>query len=226
MPLNGTFDSIKGHNSALVRKMLEMSVYLAPFETTSAISTIVDNSNALFIPDGFESVGIMDKQQGALVSPKVTIAETDGYGYGAAIRRDITSRINSVTFTMLESKRRAFEAYNGVDLSSVQGTSTASGKQELTWTMPDLPASKYWRVLCLARDGGAGANAIYHAEFFPRATLTDVNEMKFDDNSPLAYHVTMIGDTDSTAGYPQRSFWAGPGLTTALMTSMGFARLP
>src|SRR3954467_4874505 len=98
MPLNNTFDLIKGHNSALVRKMLEMSVYLAPFETTSAISTIVDNTNALFVPDLFESVGIMDKQQGASISPKLDIDETAGYGYGAPIRRDTVSRITSIQF--------------------------------------------------------------------------------------------------------------------------------
>src|SRR4051812_12993431 len=225
MPITGPFDqaNVKGHNSALVRKMLEMSVYLAPWETTSAISTIVNTSNLLVIPDLFESVGIMDKQQGASVSPKLTIDETSGYGYGAPIRRDVVSRINSIQFTMIESKRRAFEAYNGVDLSGTVGSSIATGKQELTWTIPDLPAAKYWRVLCLARDGGS-ANALYHAEFFPRATLTDVNEMKFSDNDPLAYAITMGVDTDSTAGYPQRSFWAGPALSTQLMSDMGFSR--
>jgi hypothetical protein len=126
---------------------------------------------------------------------------------------------------MIESKRRAFEAYNGVDLSTVQGTSTATGKQELTWTTPDLPPASTGVSCASPVTVAPAANALYHAEFFPRATLTDVNEMKFSDNDPLAYAVTMGADTDTTAGYPQRSFWAGPALTTSVMNSMGFSRL-
>ena len=98
-----------------------------------------------------------------------------------------------------------------------------ANRNQLAWNHPDRPDTKYWRVLCLGRDG-QGVNAIYHAEFFPRMTLADVGEQVFSETDPLGWSVTFGADSDSGAGYPQRSFWAGPGLTTSVMTAMGFTR--
>ncbi len=220
-PLTGTFDDVKGHNSRLVRKMLEMAVYVAP-ESGSDLTTLTDATNALTIPVGYTSLGIMSKEEGATITPAIEVSETGGYGYGQPIRRDTVSRTTQVSFTMLESKRVNFEVYYGVDLSTVRAPAVTTDN-EVSWEHPDRPDTKYWRVLCLGKDG-QGANAIYHAEYFPRMTLADVAEQTWNETDPLTWSVTLGADTDSTAGTPQRTFWAGAGLSTTMLTDMGFAR--
>jgi hypothetical protein len=220
-PITGTFDEVKGHNASLVRKMLEMAVFVSPFETGPDIETISDATNQLVVPAGYTSGGIMSKDQGATITPSLDVSETGGYGYGQPIRRDTVSRTSQLAFTMTESKRIAFEVYYGIDLSAVEAA--AAGSNELMFEHPDRPDTKYWRVLCLGRDG-QGANAIYHAEYFPRMTLADVSEQTFSETDALSWGVTLGADTDSTAGTPQRTFWGGPGLTDSVFEAMGFTR--
>lgn len=219
-PLTGTFDEVKGHNGSLVRKMLEMAVFVAPVTATD-IATISNATNQLVIPTGYTSVGIMSKDQGATITPSLDVSETGGYGYGQPIRRDTVSRTNQLAFTMTESKKIAFEVYYGIDLSAVKAA--FGGPNELTWDHPDRPDTKYWRVLCLGRDG-QGTNAIYHAEYFTKMTLADVSEQTFSETDALTWAVTMGADTDSAAGTPQRTFWGGPGLTDEVFEAMGFTR--
>lgn len=219
-PLTGTFDTVKGHNATLVRKMLEMAVYVAP-QSAADITTISGNTNELVIPTGYISLGIMSKEQGASITPSIDVSEVGGYGYGQPIRRDTVARSNQIGFTMLESKRATFEVYYGIDLTAVEAA--AGTVNELSWEHPDRPDTKYWRVLCLGRDG-QGSNAIYHAEYFGRSTLADVAEQTWSETDPLTWGVTLGVDTDTTAGTPQRTFWGGPGLTDSVFTAMGFTR--
>lgn len=220
-PLTGSFDDVKGHNSRLVRKMLEMAVYVAP-DSAPDITSLTAADNSLTIPAGYVSLGIMSKEEGATITPALEVSEVGGYGYGQPIRRDTVSRTTQVAFTMLESKRINFEVYYGMDLSAAKAPVTA-GDNEISWEHPDRPDTKYWRVLCLGRDG-QGTNTIYHGEYFPRATLADISEQTWNETDPLTWGVTLGVDSDSTAGTPQRTFWGGPGHLDALFLAAGFER--
>lgn len=220
--LTGSFDALKGHNDALIRKMLEMAVYVAPWPSAATMSTITDATGAsLTIPDTYLSVGMCSKDDGATWTPSIDINEVGAYGYGTAVRRDATSRTLDLGFTMLESKKRTFELFYGVDLAA---TTVPLAKSELFFDMPAAATTQYWRVLAIGKDG-AGTSAIYHAEYLPKAILTDLDAVAWADDSPLSYSVTLSADVDSTYGTSQRSFWCGPGFTTALITAMGFQRV-
>ena len=52
----GNFDTVKGHNADLIRKVLRMAVYVAPYETTSPITSLVDCTTPLVVPANFESI--------------------------------------------------------------------------------------------------------------------------------------------------------------------------
>lgn len=222
MPLTGQFDDVAGQNRALARKMTKMALYLGKSDV-AAITTIVDATNQLVIPDGYESVGHVSAEQGAAITPTLEISELAAYGEGQPIRRDIASRASTLAATMLESKRRVFEAYYGIDLSAVLASSAAGTKNELTFDQPDLPDVMDWRVLLLGRDG-RGTNAIYHAEWFPLMNLTEVGARTWSATEGMSWPITLGAQADDVVGTPQRSFWAGPGLTTAKLTAMGFAR--
>lgn len=221
--VTGTFDSMKGHNDALIRKMLEMAVYIAPWPSAATLTTISDTAGTqLVLPDTYKSVGMCSKDDGATWTPSIDINEVGAYGYGTAVRRDATSRTLNLGFTMLESKRTSWELYYGVDLSAV---TVPAAKSELYFDQPAAPGTTYFRVLAIGKDG-VGSNAIYHAEYLPKAILTDVDAINWSDGDPLAYSVTLSADVDSAYGTSQRSFWCGPGFTTSVITAMGFTRLP
>jgi hypothetical protein len=221
--LTGTFTDLKGHNDALVRKMLEMAIFVAPYPSAPAMTTVTNTAGTqLTIPDTYKSVGMIGKDDGATWTPSIDISEVGAYGYGTAVRRDATSRTLDLGFTMLEAKRAVWELYYGIDLSSV---SVPAAKNELYFDQPAAPGTKYFRVLAVGKDG-QGSNTIYHAEYLPKAILTDVEALSWSDGDPLSYGVTLSADVDTTYGTSQRSFWGGPGFTTALITAMGFTRLP
>jgi hypothetical protein len=221
--VTGTFDSLKGHNDALIRKMLEMAIFIAPWPAAVTLATISDTAGTqLVIPDTYLSVGMCSKDDGATWTPNIDISEVGAYGYGTAVRRDATSRTLNLGFTMLETKKKVLELYYGVDLSA---TTVPAAKTELFFDMPSAARASYWRVLAIGKDG-TGTNAIYHAEYLPKAILTDVDAVSWTDDSPLSYSVTLSADVDSTYGTSQRSFWCGPGFNTSVITAMGFSQLP
>lgn len=220
-PLTGTFDEVHGHEGGNIRKLLRMAVFLAPV-SAPAIETIVDASNELVIPDAYESVGVMAKENPLTATPSITSSEVMGYGYSQPLRRDMVNRTTALAFTMLESRRQSFELYYGIDLSAVKATA-AGGKNEYTFDEPDRPDTIYYRVLTIGVDGD-GANTIYIADFYPRASVTDVAALTASETDPRSYAVTMGTDADTVLGTSHRPFFAGPGLTDARLASMGITR--
>jgi hypothetical protein len=221
-PLTGTFDEVNGHEGGNIRKLLRMAVFIAP-ESAPAITSLVDNTNELVIPDTYESIGVLAKENPLSATPTITSSEVMGYGYATALRRDQVNRTNALAFTMLETRRAALELYYGVDLANVKATPTAGGKNEFTFDEPDRPETMYWRVLTVGVDGD-GAGTIYIGDFYPRATVTDVAALTASETDARSYSVTMGTDTDTTIGTSHRPFFAGPGVTTDLLTKMGITR--
>lgn len=217
----GTFDEVNGHNASNIRKKLRMAVLMARWTPTNFITSLVDASNELVIPDGYISVGILHKENALASTPAITVSEVMGYGYAQTLRRDPVNRATTTAFTMLETKKRTLEVYYGVDLTSVQVSSGT--KNEIVFDEPDRPESDAWRVLTIGVDGD-GADTIYLADFYPRASVNEVAAIASSEADPLSYGVTMGNDLDSALGTAHRQFIAGPGLTTARAAAMGFSR--
>ena len=219
--VTGTFTDLKGHNDALIRKMLEMAIFIAPWPAAPALTTVTNTAGTqLTIPDSYKSVGMIGKDDGASWTPSIDINEVGAYGYGTAVRRDATSRTLELGFTMLEAKRAVWELYYGIDLT---GKTVPLAKNEFFFDQPASPGTSYFRVLAVGKDG-QGANTLYHAEYLPKAILTDVEAINWSDGDPLSYGVTLSADVDTTYGTSQRSFWGGPGFSTDLITAMGLTK--
>lgn len=217
----GTFDAVKGHNADLLRKMQELAIYIAPYPTAPAVTTITDTTGVnLSFPDVYKGVGMTSKDGGAAWTPNLEVVETGAYGYGAPVRYDSKTRSETLGFTMLESKRQTFELYYGLDLSAVKAP---LAKNEIGWAQASKPGNRAYRVLAIGREG-VGADSIYHAEFLPRAVLTGVEAETWSEDDPLSYGVTLTPLLDSTLGYAHYTFWGGPGLTLPMLTAMGFTK--
>lgn len=210
-----TFSELQDHMQAAIRKGLEGSVFVKRFDAEDdEITALTDATGLLAIPAGYEDVGIITKEQGVTWTRDITTSDVTGLGYAEPVRRDITGDTSGMQFTMRESKRTVFELHDGLDLSAV--TQDANGN--VTWDKPDRPASIYYRVLALFKDGD-GADAIYFAKWGPRMQVTDRGETAWNEENNAEYPVTLSAFVDDAFGTSLRSLWAGP---TATITAMGF----
>ena len=211
-----TLSGIRTANTTLIRKGLEGAVFIAPYTATN-IAALTDANGALVaLPAGYVDAGWLEKGQGAAWAVDSDASDTASWGVAGPTRRDITSRVTGLSFTMQETKRASLEVYHGMSLAAV--TPGAGG--EVTFDEPNRPASTYYKVLVISKDGD-GADTIYLAKFLPRASVTDVAEQSWNEDDEVRYGVTLTAYNDATVGTAVRHFYGGPGWT-ALDDAHGF----
>ena len=211
--------ALQTHQSDLIRKALEGSIFVAPFSATPISTMTSGGSSALVaLPTGYVDVGLVDKKSAVTWSRKVTTEEVMTWGDIFPARRDITKDDSQLKFTMLESGRQQFELYYGLDLSSTTANATT---KEVSFAQPSRPQTRFFRVFGLFQDG-EGANAIYVGRFYPRASVTDMGDQKWDDDADaMVWDVSMSAVTDTDLGYPVKHYFGGPGWA-AILSDTGF----
>lgn len=209
------FEDTVARNADLVRKPLQGSVLLGRYPTDPIVDTLVA-ADGITIPTGYESVGWIS-EDGVTFSNDQEVSDVRGWGASSFLRRDIQSSDKTIQFACLESKRLTYELSTGLDLSAKKFSTLG----ELKFDYPDRPPTKYWRVLAIGVDGD-GANRYYMARFFPRASVTEVDDETWSDgDDPLMRNVTMSALIDNAAGYVGREFLFGPGAKAAAV-AMGW----
>jgi len=211
-----SFTDLQNHMDSLIRKGLQGSVFVKPFETgDTPIATLTDATGLLAVPTGYTDVGRLTKDQGANWTRDIETNDTMSLGASQPTRRDITSDVTGLAFTMQESKRAVFELHEGVDLSAV----TADAQGNVSWDKPDRPRQDRYRVFVLFKDG-EGADSIYFAKWGPSMQVTDRGEQAWNEGNEVQYPVTLTAFNDSTVGTALRTLWAGP--VDRITTDMGF----
>lgn len=208
-----TFSAAKGYNGANVRKVLEMAIFVKPYdEADTAITKVWSTTTQLTIPTGYLPVGMTTKDDGATWSRDQESSDVNTYGQSEPVRRDITKDVSGLQFVMQESKRQTMELYHGLDLSAV--ATDADGN--FYFDKPSRPAQPYYRVLAIGKDGD-GPSAVYIARWLPRAQITENGEQAWTDGDELKYPATFTAYTDATVGTSFREIWGGPGVDHAAM---------
>lgn len=202
-----TFAEVKGHNRSLIRKILEMSIFAKPVEDDDEEITQVWTSDGLVVPPGYISVGLTTKDDGASWTRTQESSDVTSHGYAEPTRRDITSDVTGLSFTMQESKRQALELYHHLDLSSI----TTDSDGNFYFDKPPRPVQRNWRILALGKDGD-GLEAIYVARWLPNAQVTENAEQAWSEGTELRYPATLTGYTDDKFHTSFREIWGGPGL--------------
>ena len=202
-----TFDSIKDHNTRLIRKALEGSVFMKRWaEDDTPITQVYKAATGLVIPVGYFDVGVISKADAISWNRDTDTSDVESWGYGDPTRRDIIKDTSTVEFTMQESKRHVLEVYNSTDLSGVQ----ADADGNVIVDKPRIPRSLRWRMFSLAKDGD-GADAIYFLRSLPHGQVTSIAEQKWSEDEELSYKVTLTGFVDDAWGTAVREVWGGPG---------------
>lgn len=210
-----TLSDLQNHMDSLIRKGLQGSVFAKKYDDADdEIEALVDATGLLALPTGYTDVGRITKDDGVGWTRDIESSDVNSLGASQPVRRDVTSDVTGLTFTMQESKRQVFELYEGVDLGAV--TQDANGN--VSWDKPDRPAALRYRFFVLFKDGD-GADAVYFAKWLPRAEVTDRGEQTWNEEDELQSPVTITAYVDESVGTSIRSLWAGP---TATITSMGF----
>ncbi len=205
--MSQTFAEVKGHNRDLIRKTLEMSIFVKPVADADTEITSVWDGTGLVVPTGYGAVGMVTKGDGASWTRDQSTSDTEAMGYAEPVRRDITSDVNGLAFTMIESKRQTLELYHGVDLAGV--TTDANGN--FYFDKPSRPSVRRYRVLALGKEGD-GNEAIYLARWLPNAQVTENGEQAWVEETEIQYPATLTGFTDDEFGTSFREIWGGPGV--------------
>ncbi|MCD2099535.1 hypothetical protein QNA24_30265 [Rhodococcus qingshengii] len=213
-----TFDAVADKNSDLVFKPLKGAVLIAPYSTAIPTSFTAGAGASLEELTGFKSLGLISKDNPPSFAPTVETSEVEAWGELEPPRTDITSRQMSVSFTTLETRREALELFSGVDLSATEADAVT---HEIAWNDATSPSTTYYRLIFLAVDG-SGANAKYFFKILPKANVTDITEQSWAEDSAMTYGFSFAPKIDPTLGYSVRNVIGGPGVTSQLVTSMGF----
>ena len=210
-----TFDEVKEHDQSNIRKVLEMAIFVKPFEDGDTEITSIHDGTGLVIPTGYVGVGLTTKDDGATWSRAVETSDTTSHGYAEPSRRDVTSDVTGLAFVMQESKRTSMELYHGIDLSAVTPDASASGGG-FFFDKPARPAQRHYRVLALGKDGD-GPDAVYVARWLPNAQVTERSDQAWKEDEEVKYPATLTAYVDAAFGTSFRELWAGPGLDHAAM---------
>ena len=214
-----TFDSVRTGNVKNIRKALAGAVFVKRWAAGDpAITKVYTTAGGLIIPTGYRDVGVLSKSSAAKLARDTNTSDVESWGYAQPSRRDITSDVTTVQFTMQESKRQVFELYGGVDLSAVKADTDGN----IVIDKPNMPQSIDWRVFVLCKDGD-GADAIYWLDWLPNAQVTGVEDVENSESAERAYTVTMTGYEDPAVRTAHRQVWGGPGIDAA---AMGFTTGP
>ena len=214
-----TFESVREHNNRLIRKALEGSIFVKPYdEQDEAITQIYTPAGGLIIPAGLVDVGLINKQQAQAWARDTGTADVESWGYGEPTRRDVNKDTTTLDITMQESKRVVLGLYNLADYSQVK----ADADGNIIVDKPDRPGVMRYTLLSLSKDGD-GADAVYFARIMPNCQVTKVGNQKLGEDDAVEYPVTVTGYRDSRYGTAVREIWGGPGLP---VEAMGFSATP
>jgi hypothetical protein len=213
--------ALQERQAHLIRKALNGGAWLGD-KSVAAPTALTTGPNAAPqpLPVGYEDCGMILKDDGLAFASEVETSDTMSWGVAEPTRRDIVSDVDTVTWTMQETKRLTLEVYHGLDLSGLTPTPETG---EVAFSKPTTPQTIHRRWMAIAQDG-VGADAIYLGRFHPRMGITGKEELAWKDGQETQYKVTGTAFQDPVLGYSTRFFFGGPGWR-ALLADMGFPAL-
>jgi hypothetical protein len=207
MPL---FDDVAVKNEALIRKGLDVAVFIAPM-TADFPARLTDEAGELEeLPEGYEPLGQLS-EDGASWARETEVSDLFGIGTAEPVRSDVRRATKRLTVVPMETNRTVLSQYLGIDLSAL---STLAGGATVI-DEPGLPPFNYVRLVAIAKDVsslGSGSGEYYLGRGFPRARVTEVAENVWSDgDTAVQYSLTFTAFQDPTLGTASRLYFEGQG---------------
>lgn len=217
--MSQTFAEMKNaaDDTSQIRKVLEGMAFLAPVDAP-AIETLTDTEgNLKELPEDYWPVGTVTTD-GYTFGADTSVEDVEAFGYASPVRRDITSVVQTVTFTALESFRKnILSLAYGMNLDSIE--QALSG--EIVFDRPPLPEKQYYRLMVIGKDG-SGAQEYFRGKCFPRVYSTSIPEEAWG-TGPVQFDIELSVEVDKAEGTAERNFIAGPGAKADAL-ALGFAQ--
>ena len=193
-------------------KALEMAVFAKVAEDGDDDVRFVYDESGVVVPEGYESLGLTTKSDGATWTRATTNSDVESHGFAQPVRRDITSDVSGLTVTAQESKRLVMELFWGQEIAAQV---TTGG---IYWDKANRPSPRRVRQLGIGKDHD-GDQAVYCARWLPNAQLDEGSDQSWSDDAETNYPLSFTAFHDSDFGTAFREIWGGPGFDA---TSRGF----
>lgn len=197
-------------------KALEMTIFAKVAEDGDDEVTFVHDESGVYVPEGYQSIGITSPDDGATWTRATENSDERGYGIAHILRRDITSDVQGLTVTAKESKRLVMELFWGQEIAA---QATANG---VYWDKASRPRPRPVRLLGIAKDAGHG-DAVYCGRWLTKAMLDEGSDQNWSESESTSYPLSFTAFYDSDYGTSFREMWGGPGFDAV---KRGFADAP
>lgn len=203
---------VAADNRNLVRKIQKAMCFVGDVAGTNAVTvpstlfhtdgTLIDLQVAKWKPLGMVS------PDGYTFGRDVSTEEVNALGYASSIRSDPTAVARTVSFTPLETGRRALKE---IQLGQSLATNTQSiANGEVVIDHVDLPVNADYRLLVVGLDG-ATADQWLMGRLYPSVKLGNTGEETWGNEGALSQQLTFNVFSDATLGTPCREFFGGTG---------------
>lgn len=209
-------NEVSNYESKNIFKALEMTIFAKVAEEGDEEVTFVYDESGVFVPEGYQSIGITEKDDGATWSRATENSDENGYGFSQPVRRDITSDVSGLTVTAKETKRLVMELFWGQEIAA---QATTHG---IYWDKQNRPSPRRVRLLGVGKDSGHG-DVVYCARWLPSAQIDEGSDQTWSDDAAVNYPLSFTAFHDSEFGTAFREIWNGPGFDAV---ERGFADAP
>lgn len=192
--------------SDLLLAARQLSVLIAPYNT-SVLQTLEDPSTgALTIPTAFIPMGLHAKKVGGSLSNAQDINDIESHGHGTPTRQIPVKRTIALGFEPQQTSRYNLEHYWGTDWSGIN-YSTFGG---VSMSVPELPLNLRYRVILLGKDDYLG-DPIYLYWIGNKVNINKTDDQKIMDAEVITYPYTLNFQSEDSVQSPLQVGITGSG---------------
>lgn len=212
------FYTIKDAQADLAIAPLNLTVLLAPYDTTPALTLEDPTDGGLTIPAGYKSVGHFEKQAGLTLGNEFDSKDVEAYGEPEPIRTIINKRTTTFDFAMYQNQRNVLELIWTQDFSEVEPSEFGG----IVLEAPKTPKNIYYRAILVGMDD-RNDRPIWLYWLMPKVKLDKLDNQTLNDDNVIQYKPTLKAFRDDVVGYSVAQGFAGPGWRDIVATA-GFGR--
>lgn len=208
------FYTIKDAQADLAIAPLNLTVLLAPYDTTPALTLEDPTDGSLSIPAGYKSVGHFQKQSGLTLGNEFDSKDIEAYGEPEPIRTIINKRTTTFDFSMYQNQRNVLELIWTSDFSDIQPSEFGG----IVLEAPKVPKNIYYRAILVGMDD-RGDRPIWMYWLLPKVKLDKLDNQTLNDDNVIEYKPTLKAFRDDEVGYSVAQGFAGPGWRDIVATA-------